>query len=243
MGSKILVTGANGLVATHPVSQLLKRGYKVRGTVRSITKSKWLVEELFKSQASSGDFELVEVLDMAVDGCFNDAFKDVVGIAHVATVATFNPDPNKVIPQTVAGVANILNAAAKEPSVKALVYTSSVVATMPLPQAQMHIDGTAWNDAAVKMAWAPPPYTSEGGILTYVVRKVEAEKALWGYVDEKEPQFRVNSVLLYLIFGPLLHERQNTSTTGWVLALTREDTTQMAIPGGMLQLLDSRCCE
>jgi nucleoside-diphosphate-sugar epimerase len=34
-GSRVLVTGANGYIASHVVDQLLGPGYIVRGTVRS----------------------------------------------------------------------------------------------------------------------------------------------------------------------------------------------------------------
>lgn len=34
-GKKVLVSGANGFIGAHVVSALLKKGYHVRGTVRS----------------------------------------------------------------------------------------------------------------------------------------------------------------------------------------------------------------
>ena len=37
-GDKILVTGANGFLAVHVVDILLKKGYAVRGIVRSLEK-------------------------------------------------------------------------------------------------------------------------------------------------------------------------------------------------------------
>lgn len=60
-GSRILVTGASGFIATHLVSHLLMNGFKVRGTVRSESKGKYL-EKLFKGV---GEFEYVIVEDIA----------------------------------------------------------------------------------------------------------------------------------------------------------------------------------
>lgn len=219
-GSLILITGVNGYAATPIAQQLLNRRYRVRGTVRDATKSKWLVDELFRSEASNGSFELVTVKDMASKGAFREAVRGVDAIAHVATVTSLDPDPNKVIPQTVAGVVNLLEVAAEEPSVKTVVFTSSIAAAVtPVPDTPFHVDEKSWNDIAVSMAWAPPPYNPDRAMITYMASKVEAEKAFWKFVEERKPHFRSNAVLPFSIFGGLLHSQQNASTAGWLFAL------------------------
>lgn len=60
-GDKILVTGANGFLAVHVVDILLKKGYAVRGVVRSLDKGEYL-KKIF---AKYGDkFELAVVKDI-----------------------------------------------------------------------------------------------------------------------------------------------------------------------------------
>lgn len=71
-GETILVTGANGYIATHVADQLLAAGYRVRGTVRSPEKSKWL-EELFEKSYGPGKFELVQVANIIEEGAFENA--------------------------------------------------------------------------------------------------------------------------------------------------------------------------
>jgi nucleoside-diphosphate-sugar epimerase len=62
-GDRVLVTGANGYLAAHLIDALLKKGYTVRGSVRSLGKGEHL-KELF---GESGDkFELVVVEDITV---------------------------------------------------------------------------------------------------------------------------------------------------------------------------------
>ncbi len=73
-GSWILVTGVNGLVASHTAQQALKAGYKVRGTVRDAGKNQWM-RETFDEKYGPGNFELVTVKDLAADGAFDDAIK------------------------------------------------------------------------------------------------------------------------------------------------------------------------
>lgn len=219
-GSLILITGVNGFIAAHLAQQLLARGYRVRGTVRNAEKSKWLIDDLFRTEASKGLFELATVEDMATEGAFVAAIRGVDGVAHVATIATWDPNPNNVIPQTVAGVENLLKVAADEPSVKSFVFTSSVVAAaLPIPETPFHVDAKSWNDAAVTMAWAPAPYNADRTMITYMASKVEAEKVVWKFVEEKMPHFKTNAVLPFTVFGPMLHRQQNASTNAWLVGL------------------------
>ena len=229
-GSLILVTGANGLIAGHVINQLLKLRYKVRGTVRSLPKSSWLTSSLYAAEAASGFFELAEVPDMAEPHAYRSALHGVAGVIHIATIASWDPNPHNVVPQTVAGAVNILEDAAAEPSVKAFVYTSSVVAAaLPMPGTKWHIGADSWNDTALELAWAPPPYNPERALPTYMASKVEAERAVWKFVEEQKPGFMVNAVLPFTVFGPLLHEKQNPSTVGWALALFHGDTTYTSV--------------
>jgi len=207
-GSWILITGANGFVASHVVREFLQRGYKVRGTVRDLEKSSWLVQDVFKSYADDGDFELVFVPDLAAKDAFDDAVKGMSAIVHVASVTTFAPDPHKVIPQTVAGATSILHAALREPLVKAFVYTGSIsAATMYVPGNSTHVERDTWNEEALKLAWAPPPYDPTRGIFVYNASKTEAEMAVWKFVAEKKPHFSVNSIDPATILGEPLNKK------------------------------------
>lgn len=156
------------------------------GSVRDASKSKWLQEELFPVETANGSFEIVPIKDMAAEGAFREAIRGVAAIAHVATINNY--DPNKVIPQAVAGVVNALEAASKESSIKDFVFASTVgAAAMPVADAAFQVGPDSWNDLAVKLAQAPPPYEPERAVVTYIASKVEAEKALWTFVAKKKP--------------------------------------------------------
>ncbi|GAD99542.1 NAD dependent epimerase/dehydratase, putative [Paecilomyces variotii No. 5] len=228
-GSRVLITGVNGYVASHIAKQLLARGYKVRGTVRDLERSSWLVKDAFKTYADNGDFELVTIKDFTAEGVYDTAIKGVSAIAHVASVVTFEPDPRTVISQTVEGATRIMEAALKEPSVKAVVYTSSIVAaTMPMPGNSTHVDRNTWNEAATQLAWAPPPYGDNQGSIVYMASKVEAEKAVWRFVEEKHPHFRVNSVCPAMIMGEPLNDSHLRSVGAWVKQLWDGNVSKLA---------------
>lgn len=233
-GSWVLVTGATGFVACHVAKQFLERGYRVRGTVRDLAKATWLIHELFKSYADRGEFELALVPDLAANQAFDKAVKGVSAIAHVATINTFDPDPNKVVPQTVAGATSIMEAALREPSVQEFVYTSSfVTAVMPMPGNSTHVERDTWNDAALELAWAPPPYEPSRSMLVYMASKIEAEKAVWKFSEERKPRFTVNIVSPSMILGEPLSKHHAETSAAFVKQLCDGDLSLVTqLPAG-----------
>jgi nucleoside-diphosphate-sugar epimerase len=228
-GSTVLVTGVNGFVASHIAKQLLLRGFKVRGTVRDPERTSWLVKDAFKAYVDNGDFELVTIKDFTAAGVYDDAIKGVSAIAHVASVVTFDSDPNTVIPQTVQAATRILEAALNEPSVKTFVYTSSIVAsTFPAPGNDTRVTRDTWNDVAIELAWSPPPHPPSQGSIVYAASKAAAEKAVWQFVEDKKPKFRVNSVNPAMIMGEPLDESHLQTVGAWIKKLWDGDVSQLA---------------
>src|SRR6478752_555844 len=133
-GSWVLVTAANGHTGSHIVFELLKRDFKVRGTVRDLESSQWLLEDDFVSKyAERGHIELV-VADTTKPHDFDRAVQGVAAVIHVAVIGDLVPDPNVAIPATIESALSVCRAAAKEPSVKRFVLTSSFwAAAFPVP--------------------------------------------------------------------------------------------------------------
>ena len=66
------VTGANGFIGSHVADQLIRAGYRVRGTARDKSKTAWL-EDLFDDKYGKGKFESTVVEDMAQPGAYDQA--------------------------------------------------------------------------------------------------------------------------------------------------------------------------
>ncbi|EIM82969.1 NAD-P-binding protein [Stereum hirsutum FP-91666 SS1] len=209
-GSIVLVTGVNGYIGSHTADQLLSFGYKVRGTVRDASRCQW-VQKFFDEKYGKGRLELVLVSQTSADGAFDEAVKGVSGIVHVASDVSFSPDPNAVIPQTIASTVGILNSANKESTVKRVVYTSSSsAASSTIPNKPFEVTVDSWNDEASKIAWAPPPYTPDRAFAVYAASKLKSEKACWKFMAEEKPAFEFNAVLPSGNFGPALGEGQSS---------------------------------
>ena len=79
-GSRILVTGANGYIASHVVDKLLELGYVVRGTVRS--EKPWL-NECFSQKYRQGSFESILVGSFEDMNSVERALDGVDGVVHL----------------------------------------------------------------------------------------------------------------------------------------------------------------
>lgn len=227
-GSTVLVTGANGYLASHIIDQLLSQGYPVKGSVRSLERGSWL-KTYFSKLYPSVPLTLEIVPDVAAPGAFDHALEDVAGVVHVASDLSFSSDPAKVIPGVEAAITNILEStAAKGPSIKRVVLTSSSSAAIfPITGTKDTIAVDSWNDVSVAKAW----HAEEEGRAyhVYAASKVASEKALWRFVKERKPKFEVNAVLPNLIMGKVLGREwgQSGSTGGAVVNLYAGDEKQV----------------
>jgi nucleoside-diphosphate-sugar epimerase len=213
-GTTIFVTGANGLIGSHVIEQLLKMGYNVRGAVRSVGKCQWLAD-YFRNTNESVKLELVEVPDMTVDGCYDEAVQGkssarspppshtlttcqgTAGIVHIASPLN-GEDPNVAIPIAVNVGLNALKAAAKTPSITRVVYTSSsLAATYPSNGVKKVLDQHSYNEEGIRKGWKHPEDEPEShkSLNIYAALKAEAEKACWKWVEENRPDFVFNSIV------------------------------------------------
>ncbi|GKT82580.1 NAD dependent epimerase/dehydratase family protein [Colletotrichum tofieldiae] len=96
---------------------------------------------------------------------------------------SFNPNPECVIPSSVAVAMNALKAANKSPSVKRFVFTSSsVAAALPKPnKTGIEVTADSWNTHSVEIAWREAPYHPQRAWHVYAASKVEAETAVWNF--------------------------------------------------------------
>lgn len=242
-GSWVVVTGATGFLASHVTIQFLDRGFKVRGTVRDLSQSSWLLEGPFKPYAESGALELVAVPDLGADGAYDEAVKGVSAIVHIAYVTKIVPDPNEVITPSVNGIKTIINAATEEPSVREIVFTSSALSASPLIQKEDNgmVGRYSWNDTVLQAAWAPPPYGMSHAIANYPASKVAAEKEVWRSVEEEKLHFTVNVVSPAGLTGEPLNKKHVEGQANWVTHAYRGNKAMMdPMPACRCRILISR---
>ncbi|KAI0696058.1 NAD(P)-binding protein [Cerioporus squamosus] len=201
---KILVTGANGYIAIWVVKAFLDRGFAVKGTVRSDAKGAQL-QEIFKD--CGGRLEYVIVADMAKEGAFDEAVKDVDAIVHTASPFSMNAvEPDELIVPAVKGTTGILASAHQfGTNVKRVILTSSGTA-IASPSAEPRIvNENDWNDAAVREVHEKGREASQ--IEKYRASKTLAERAAWEWYDAHKASLRWDMVILNpsFVIGPWIH--------------------------------------
>ncbi|KAK6221163.1 aldehyde reductase 2 [Colletotrichum tabaci] len=229
-GSTVLVTGVNGFIGSHVANEFLRFGFKVRGTTRNPERNAWM-RALFDKKYGSGQFDLVAVPNMVAPGAFSKAVEGVSAVVHTAANFSLDPNPHNVIPETVSGTVNALEAATQEPSVRRFVLTSSSTAALiPKPNNRVTVTTDTWNDEAVGLAYRDPPYEPERALPVYAASKTLSEKEAWKFVGERRPGFILNAILPNINFGASLDvaNQGHPSTSGLIAALFKGNADSMA---------------
>ncbi|KAF1983925.1 NAD(P)-binding protein [Aulographum hederae CBS 113979] len=216
VGSLILVTGANGYLGSHVVDQLLKLGYKVRGSVRDIGRSQWMTE--YFSKYGKENLELVIVDDFSATDAYDEALKGVAGVVHVASVLSMSPVAEEVIPPVIAATVNIYKAASKVPTVKRFVLTSSSAAAyMPVQGTKNVLGENSYNELAIGVSKSlKEPFPPEAGFMNYMASKALGERELWKVSKESNSDIVVNTVLPNWILGHVLHPAQGAPSSAGI---------------------------
>ncbi|KAL2110331.1 hypothetical protein VUR80DRAFT_1336 [Thermomyces stellatus] len=220
-GSLFLVTGVNGLIASHVADQLLAAGHRVRGTVRSLSHSSWLTP-LFESRHGPGRFGLVQLDDSGAEGAWEVALQGVSGVASVASPTTLDiGDPEAAAQAELRWFYTLLAAAKKTASVRSVSFTSSAwAAYTPVPNVPMVVNENSWNEDALRRAADGSLSEEEKGLAKFMAVKVMVERACWDWVSRERPHFRFNAVLPDTVLGPILAPaHQHGSTAGMLVRL------------------------
>ncbi|EGO60079.1 hypothetical protein NEUTE1DRAFT_74849 [Neurospora tetrasperma FGSC 2508] len=220
LNSLILVTGCNGLLASHVADQLLAAGYRVRGTVRNPNKCSYLTSLYSHRHGGPGKFELVEISDVTAPNAWDDAVKGVAGIVHCvgATDLTIQ-EPDSAAKEELEWQVGLLEAAKRAGTVKSFVFTSSAWALwMPDASKKVTLTEQSWNEDAVALARDKNVDPKTKGMAGFMALKTLVEQGVWEWVKREKPGFAFNTVLLDTVLGECLDPKNQgiPSTPGMV---------------------------
>lgn len=202
MTDTVLVTGVSGFIGGHTAAELLRRGYAVRGSVRSPARA----AEVRAAMAEAGaDDTLLEILqlDLLSDEGWAAATAGCRFVLHVASpfVTTKPKDPNDVIRPAVQGTTRAIDAAL-DAGVERVVVTSSLAAVQYAPAHRDHVFTAS--------DWTPLERRDLGA---YVVSKVRAERTAWDIADRRGVRDRLAVINPGAVIGPLLSGDPGTSVS------------------------------
>lgn len=184
----IFVTGGTGLVGSHLLYDLLKRGEKVRALKRSSSNMKW-VKKVFAyyDENPTKLFNQIEWVegDILNYHSLQDLLPGISEVYHCAAMVSFHPnDHDSMLNNNVKGTENLINAAIHN-QVKKFCHVSSIAA---LGKTQ---DGSEINEDTY---WTPSKRKS-----SYSLSKFFSEMEVWRGIEEGLEAVIVNPSI---ILGP-----------------------------------------
>ena len=189
---KVLVTGISGFVGQHCAAELLKKGYAVRGSVRSLSKTDEVINGIKKEIDPKGNLEFCE-LDLMKDAGWDKAMEGCDFVLHVASpfVVKVPKDENELIKPAVDGTLRALKAA-KKAGVKRVVLTSSTVAMHGGQSGIIKINQDSWTNVNAK------------NVTAYFKSKTLAEKSAWEFIKNQTGVKKLELVVVNPgpIYGP-----------------------------------------
>ena len=191
----VLVTGGSGFLGGWCVIELLRRGYTVRTTVRSLSREPQ-VRAAVGSEVDPGDRLTALAADLTGDEGWPEAVEGCDYVLHVAS--PFPPkqpkDADELILPAREGTLRVLRASL-DAGVKRVVVTSSVAAIrLSEGAASRPLDEGDWTDP------------DSPGLTPYVRSKTLAEQAAWDLVRERGEEDRLSVVNPGAIIGPVLND-------------------------------------
>ncbi len=189
---KVLVTGASGFIAEHCIIELLKNGYSVKGSLRTMNREQE-VRDAIKTGANDENLEFCK-LDLLEDDGWEDAMLDCDYLMHVASpfVIEDPKDENELIKPAKQGTLRALNAA-KKAGIKRVVLTSSVAAVNSHMMSGTS-DHTTWTEINSKY------------VTPYQKSKTIAEKAAWDFYNNQDSSNKMEMAVINPggVMGPQL---------------------------------------
>ncbi|KAJ0837603.1 putative cinnamyl-alcohol dehydrogenase [Helianthus annuus] len=204
-GKVVCVTGASGYIASWVVKLLLDRGYTVHATVRSLDDPK-KTQHLLALDGAKERLSLFEA-NLTAEGSFDSAVSGCVCVFHTASPVLLSVDDPQaqLIDPAVKGTLNVLKSAAKVPSLKRVVLTSSMAAVMVR-------SGHPEHGFVMDETWFSDPSLCEQKELWYHLSKTLAEDAAVKFA--KDNGLDLVAINPGFVIGPILQPTLNLTSEG-----------------------------
>ncbi|RYC59798.1 hypothetical protein CHU98_g6423 [Xylaria longipes] len=235
----LLLTGATGFIGFHVLLKALEEGWVVRAAVRSISKSGFITNHpKIAALGRSDHLSFVEVPDICDQNAYEDAIK---GVTHVIHLASPLPSPfldplTGIYEPNINSVTSMLRAAAKEPSLKKLVITSSAFGNSPFPP-----DLSQRITPEFRVPNLPGPFDSM--MPAYWAGKVAATNAIDTFAKDNNPSFDIAVVFPGFVFGKdqraLKAEDFVSSTNRIMLGIITGQASPSPMPAGAVHVDDA----
>lgn len=199
--TQVVVTGASGFIAKYVIAELLRRGYSVRGTLRSLDKAESVRAAVIRAGADPARLTFA-VADLTKEDGWDAAVQGATYVLHTASpFPVQQPDnPDDLIAPAREGTMRVM-LASERAGVRRVVLTSSTVAVM---YAGARPSGHIYTEDDFSDETIP-------SLTPYIKSKTLAEKAAWAFVKSKAGAPELVAINPGFVQGPALDDDLSTS--------------------------------
>ena len=199
--STVLVTGGSGFIASHTILQLLAAGYKVRTTVRNLSREGEVLVMLRNGGAEPGEQLSFVAAELMTDAGWPAAVSGCEYVLHIASPfpSQVPKDENELIVPARDGALRMLRAS-RDAGVKRVVLTSSFAA--------IGYGHTERAEPFTEKDWTNP---DGADVMPYTKSKTLAERAAWDFIEREGAGLELAVVNPVGVFGPVLGPDYATS--------------------------------
>lgn len=190
----VLVTGGSGYIASFCMAQLLREGWRVRTTVRNLSREAGLRQTLAKL-TDTGDCLQVVTADLNADAGWREAARGCDYILHVASpFPSKNPKSDDELVRPARDGALRVLAAARDEGVRRVVMTASTAAVAyGHGGRETPFTETNWSDE-----------TNLADSSAYERSKTIAERAAWDWIKREGGALELVTINPGAVLGPVL---------------------------------------
>ncbi|EAW09047.1 NAD dependent epimerase/dehydratase [Aspergillus clavatus NRRL 1] len=205
----VLLTGANGFVASHILSILIERGFAVTATVRSQAKA----DDIITTHPSwKGKITFALVSDFTSQQPFDELFANTTvpftHVIHTASPVKFNVQDiqKEMIEPAVMGTTEILKSAHRHggPALKRFVLLSSAATVLDSFE-DLTREGPPYTEKDWNPVTAQQAIDRKDIVLGYNVSKIQGEQTAWAFMETNNPDFDLTVINPVVITGPMAH--------------------------------------
>ncbi|CAI7600163.1 unnamed protein product [Penicillium pancosmium] len=223
----IFITGVSGFIGSNTAVEALKAGYQLRVCLRKPSDQLQTLLLQYSKQ-----IEYVIIPDLTDEMAFSGKLDGVEFVLHLASPLPHGTDKETYFTPAVKGTTALLKAAAKVPSIKKVVVTSSMAALVPLaglPDGGVIKEDNDW-DLSVNEngSFEDPANPAATPMVLYMASKLLANNATWEFSKTAKPQYALVSMHPGFVYGPNLMQKNaagimggsNSALWGFIMAGT-----------------------